>query len=239
MERVGNLSRNKVKPTRKLIFWLLAGIFLLSFLSVFLQIFLNCEWSVCNHFKNFYYLGGEYQRNQNTEHETTEKFHCMSERAWGFILTVCGGIISGAVGLGAVWLGDYLTRKREKDSSRADRLRKFREDISEIIALLDRVEEKDSFKFNTSTHDQVLTLYARAADDVTNANIGKFASAIANYCDIQENDQKSAAKYIAYINRNPPLNPRAPPMPNQFRDDKRPRKERMLDALNRLKECAK
>ena len=133
---------------------------------------------------------------------------------------------------------DRETREREILDAKLDRLRHFRDDISEIIARLDKVADGDAKTFNSDTRDQVLVLCARVSEDIPDASSSQFACACADYCEMQERDGKAAGKFILYLFRNPPLNPREP-IPNPFRDDQRPRKERMLDALQKLRDYAK
>jgi hypothetical protein len=54
------------------------------------------------------------------------------------IKLILAGIAGGLIG---AWANDRLTRKREQDSSIANRLRHFRDDISEIIARLNKVAD--------------------------------------------------------------------------------------------------
>ena len=152
-------------------------------------------------------------------------------KLWDVFFTVLGGVITGLI---AVWINERQTRKYDI----ANRLRNFREEISGIIARLQKIADADAKQFNADTRDQVLVLCARIADDIPATNTDQFACAGTDYCDIQERDEKSAAKFILYLFRNPPANPREP-MQNPFREDSRPQKERMLDALKKLKDCAK
>lgn len=202
-----------------------------QFRAVLLQFLPNLKRQVFNETENFYYITGEYQNDQNTEHEVAIERHYMRDKLWDVFFTILGGVITGLI---AVWINDRQTRKHDI----AIRLRGFRDDVSEVVALLQKIADDDAGKFNVNTRDEILVVCARIAEDISNKNKNRFACACADYCEIQERDEKSAAKFILFLYRNPPLNLREP-IPNPFRDDQRPRKERMLDALNTLKDCAK
>ena len=152
---------------------------------------------------------------------------------------ICGGAISGLVGLLVSWRNDNLTRRREQDSNTAKRLRDFRDDISAIVARLNRIPDDDAKQFNTDTRDDILILCARITADIPAVNKEYFTAAWACYCEMQDKDSKAATKFFSYIDKNPPLNPRDEKVENPFKDDDRPRKERMLLALQRLQFCAK
>jgi predicted outer membrane lipoprotein len=151
---------------------------------------------------------------------------------FGALLATAGGVTV------ALW-SDHLTRKREQDTGVSSNLRHFRNDISEIIALLQKTSDDEVRKFNTDTRDQVLVFCARVAEDIPGASADEFDCACRVYCGIQERDKESGIKFMLYRIESGKHHQGGAAIPNPYRDDQRSLKERMLSALEELKNCAK
>ena len=123
--------------------------------------------------------------------------------------------------------------------SEQKRLRDFRDEISAIMARLTKVTGDDVSRFNAVTRDQVLVLCARVTEDIPKANANQFNRACCDYCEIQQPDEESARKFLLYRIVSGRHHQGGAPIPNPFHDDQRSNRERMLDALQELRDYAK